>query len=579
MKYGVRVGEKPVKLAKPYKKETKISPIKILNPDVRVPVQVSSGAHLLGVALPHNDTRDALSLAVGGLNRVCTQLKPPRTDTHAQFVEFSRDLLSKTFTPLSSDFTVDHKAWLMSRPYSLKKKLSMWAEWEKCFGQLADERDFVFGAFSKDEDYVKWSWNRLINAPSDVTKIFFGPIITAIEEQVYNSPWFIKKVPVRLRPAFLKSMRARLSAICAMSDSDFDSFECSFTFMQKEGIELWFAKFMTQYLPFQESWNRDFREWVCSNISVIINKFFTITMEETSRFSGELTTSVFNGLTNVCVHEFLAFKTGQKVVFVVEGDDCLAIWEKQAPTPEDYEALGFSVKIGYHNDLETTSFCGQIFADEDEAVLTDPRYVLAGIGWLPQRYLHARTGVLLSLLRAKAWSCGYQYQGCPILSSLARYLLRVTAGYDARKAFQHLDSYKAELLQEAMANFKPSDPALSKDVGLSSRLLVSELYGISPDVQRRYEAYFDSCTAIQPIPLWFDNAPAPWTECWDDYVRTTANDAFLASHPPELWIPLYPAEVSIPIVPKDRRMAKYIAARIKVVDWSDQDSPPSRARP
>ena len=254
---------------------------------------------------------------------------------------------------------------------------------------------------------------------------------------------------------------------------------------------------------------------------------------------------------------FWLFPLARKSCFIVEGDDCLAIWERQAPTPEDYEALGFSVKIGYHHDLETTSFCGQVFADQDEAVLTDPRYVLAGIGWLPQRYLHARTGVLLSLLRAKAWSCGYQYQSCPILSSLARYLLRVTAGHDARKAFEHLDLYKSELLKEAMDNFNPTDPALSAPIGMASRLLVHELYGIPPDVQRRYEDYFDSATTICPIPLWFDDAPSSWTECWDDYVRTTANDQFLAAHPPEVWLPLYPAEVSIPITPRDRRMREY----------------------
>ena len=555
-----------MKQAKPAKKGTSISRVRMTDPNVRFPMQVSSGCHLSGVALPHNDTRDALSLAVGGLNRVCTQLPLPKSSVYQEFVAFSRKFLTETFTPLPSDSHFDHKEWLFSRPYPLKKKQQMWEEWISCFGRL-EERDYQFGAFSKDEDYVKWTWNRLINAPSDVTKVFFGPIISRIEEQVYASPWFIKKVPVRDRPRFLKEMRARLSAICDMSDSDFESFECSFTAQQKEAIELWFTKYMTQYLPCAESWNNDFRHWVASQISVIINKFFTITMEETSRFSGELTTSLFNGIMNVCVHEFLAHKSGQKVVFVVEGDDCLAVWEKKAPVDDDYEQLGFAVKLNTHADLETTSFCGQVFADEDEAVLTDPRYVLAGIGWIPHRYVHARQGVHKSLLRAKAWSCGYQYQGCPILSSLSRYLLRVTAGADARKAFEHLDLYKAEFLLEAMRNFDPtSREELNTPIGISSRLLVEQLYGIPVAVQIQYETYFDNCSVIQPIPCWLDNVAPSWIECWDDYVRETQNDQFLACHPPEDWPPLYPAEVSIEIQAHDRRMNHYVNTRIRVVE-------------
>ncbi len=541
--------------------------MKILDPDVRVPVQVSSGVHLAGVALPHNDTRCALSLAAGGLNRVCSLLPRPNPTVHAEYKLFAARFFRKHFRPLPSDTVLDHKEWLFSRPYSLKKKMNMWRQWEECFGQLVPD-DLKFGVFSKDEDYTKWAMNRLINAPSDVAKIYFGPIIAEIEKQLYKTKWFIKKVPVHMRPQFLRDMEAKMAALCQKSASDYASYECSFTREQKEAVELPFTEYMVQNIPGNEKWMTEFRSWIASSLTEMVNKYFTIYMEETSRYSGEITTSAFNGLTNVIIHEFIAQRTGQHVEFIVEGDDCLAIWEKSAPTEADYEELGFKVALELHSELETTSFCGQVFAPEDMTVMTDPRYVLAGIGWLPQRYLHSKESVKLCLLRAKAWSCGYQYQGTPILASLARYLLRITASYDARKAFEHLDLYKAELLEQAMEHFDPSIPdELQKQVGMASRQLVEKLYGIPIAVQLRYESYFDSQTELGEIPDWICDFPAAWTDCWDTYVRETANDPFLASHPPEVWRPLYPTEVAIPIKPRNRRWKAYVSTRIKVVSF------------
>jgi len=559
----------PVKSANPLKRGTKISKLVLPDPSVRLPMQVSSGAHLSGIALPHNDTRCPLSLAVGGLNRVCTQLPPPDKFIFQEFCAFEKRFRRKHFVPLSSDTVLDHRKWLDSRPYPQAKKDSMWAEWEKFYGELT-EKLLAFNAFAKDESYVKWALNRLICAPHDVAKIFFGPMIEAVEKQLYSSKWFIKKVPVVERPSFILAMKEKLGLLAHMSDSDFTSYECSFSKELKEGCELSFMSYMTEKVDSDGSWMTNFVKWVGTK-TTLINKFFRITMDDVSRYSGESTTSAFNGYTNVVVHEFIAFKTNQKVEFCVEGDDCLAFWEKSPPEESWYEKLGFAVKLGLHTELETTSFCGQVFAVEDMRVLTDPRYVLAGIGWLPSRYTHAKQSVKLSLLRAKAWSCGYQYQGCPILASLARYLLRVTRSHDARKAFEHLDLYKADMLREAMSNFDPTLPdELQVPVGLASRLLVERLYGIPVAVQRQYEEIFDKATVLSELPNLLDNWPQPWSETWDLYVRTSVNDPWLVAHPPEIWHPLHPTEVALPIVPREKRWKSYIAARIKVVDFEPE---------
>jgi len=438
----------------------------------------------------------------------------------------------------------------------------MWKEWEEHFGQLT-EKTLEFGIFSKDEPTTKYTLNRLICSPHDVAKVYFGPVIGAVEEQLYKSKWFIKKVPVPLRPRFILNMRDRLGLGAQMTDSDFTSFECSFTIQMKEACELILMKHMLSSLDSSGEWFSDFKEWVCS-APVLKNKFFRIVMDDVARFSGESTTSAFNGFTNVMVHEFIAHKTKQKVEFCVEGDDCLAFWEKETPEEHWYSDLGFSIKLGKHQEVETTSFCGQVFSPVDMKVLTDPHYVLAGTGWISNRYIHARHSVKMGLLRAKAWSVAYQYQGCPILSSMAKYLLRVTKSFDAKKALDHLDIYKRQQLQDAMDNFNPTKD-IWVPVGVDSRLLVEKLYGITTQQQIQYEMYFDNQLELQPFPDYLTTWPASWPQVWDDYVKLTADNPWLTNHPPEIWFPSYPTEVALPIKARDKRLQPYIDSRIKVV--------------
>lgn len=557
----------PTKKSIPMKKNTRFTKLILPDPEIRVPIAVSAGCHLIGTALPQNDTKDPLSLLVGGANRVTSSLPEPDPNYFYEYTKFAREETRRRFKPLPADTVIDRAAWLEARPYTAQKKKTMWKAWLDANCELT-ENELRFSIFSKDEPTEKWGFNRLICAPQDAAKVYFGPYVSLIEEQAYKYPEFIKKIPVRERPQYLLDLASQMPDTADKIDGDFNSYECTFKRSFKEAVELDFFDYMTQYLPDAGQIQADFRSWIAAENTELKNKFFSIHMQECSRWSGEPGTSLFNGLNTLYVNLFYAQRTAQKVALVVEGDDSLTIWSKQAPTEEHYTKLGFSVKITQHKILETSSFCGQVFASKDLAVLTDPRYVMAGLAWIPQRYLYSKSSSKLALLRAKGWSFGYQYQGCPIISSMARYVLRLTRSVDARKAFTHLDQYQADELREAMDRFDPrSVPGMPGyvPIGMESRLLVERLYGISLTVQEAYEHYFDTCEVLQPIPNWFGDLPEAWKQAWEWFVREVKMIPELVNMPPELWPIRQKSEIRRRVIAREPRWQKYIDARIEII--------------
>lgn len=557
MKYPYRVGEVPLKSIKKQKFKTKYSKIRTPDRDKRTPVAFSAGPTLggsvgLGASCPQPDPTDPISLAVGAQARITAHNGEPNKKQLSHFLKFWRRYLRATYKPLPPDTYLDTLEQLKDRPWPLKKKMKMQKEWLENNEEMKPEH-YEFGMFCKDEVYQKYAHSRIIASPSDMAKLRFGPVVWRVEEQAYNTPEFIKKVPVNERPAWLKAKFSGKYA--AFTAADFTSFECSFTKELKETIEMEFMEHMTQYLPGHEQWMKDFRRWLIPDKFHLKNRNFSLSMADSSRASGEITTSLFNGIANIAIHKYFAYKTNQKVEIAVEGDDSLAGWTRRAPTQEFYQSLGFDVKIEYHQTLETTSFCGQVFADQDEAVMTDPRYVLANVGWLPVRYMDARKSVHMCLLRAKAWSMGYQYQACPILSACARWLLRVTRSHDPTKAYEYLDLYKAEQLKQAL---DAGLPVLNKEPGMQSRLLMEQLYGVDISTQLAYEAFFDEQQTITEIPNLFTNIPSSWTEFHENYVRSTLNLRSLVTVPPEVFHTPHKILLQVPLKTVNKSHQKYI---------------------
>jgi len=136
--------------------------------------------------------------------------------------------------------------------------------------------------------------------------------------------------------------------------------------------------------------------------------------------------------------------------------------------------------------------------DEDEKVnLVNPIKEILKFGWANSKYSKASPRKLKLLLHAKALSLAYQYPGCPIVSALARYGLRMTKG---SRLFigAYTDGWQRSLLLETFAYYK-SHGIPNVPVGPKSRLLVEKKFGVTVADQLAIEQYLDNLETIQPL--------------------------------------------------------------------------------
>lgn len=252
---------------------------------------------------------------------------------------------------------------------------------------------------------------------------------------------------------------------------------------------------MTQFLPD----HRDFTEAlevICGKQSVDFSLLgFTFPC---ARMSGEMCTSLGNGFSNLMFANFLATEKGcTNLRIVVEGDDGLMKYAGPRLSVEDFASLGLTIKLEQHADIRKASFCGIIFDDEELINIDDPREVLASFGWGSAQYLRSSRRKKSRLMRCKALSLAHQYPGCPIISELAEYGLRVTRGMNIGNLGSNTRNqwYREQLL----AAIRDEKSIKKREPGPRSRALVSEVFGISVETQLSVEKYLREKTDLGPM--------------------------------------------------------------------------------
>lgn len=190
---------------------------------------------------------------------------------------------------------------------------------------------------------------------------------------------------------------------------------------------------------------------------------------EGRRMSGDMCTSLGNGITNYLLALYIVSEKGGSLHGFVEGDDGLFATEVEM-TAEDYAQLGFTVKIVEHEDPLEAHFCGMTCSSELE-VLKDPRRVFQTFGWT-HSFISAGNRVMDSLLKSKALSLCYELPQCPIVGELARVSLELADGVslthvESAYGHYHPDEFDIE-------PFAPSDDA---------RLRVERLFSIPIETQ------------------------------------------------------------------------------------------------
>lgn len=467
--------------------------IDVLNKPAYRPVQMTSlDCHALGAALPHVDTTDPETTIIGQNRRVCFNNPQADPELLNKLSMFVRSWCESNLVALPSSSDTSITSWLEKTNYPRWRKDELLSAWKLIDG-VVEKRHFVVNGFVKDETYPEYKNSRGINARTDVFKCAVGPIFKLIEKEVFKNPWFIKYVPVPLRA---KTIYDRLNVYDRLFATDHTSYEGHFDKHIMQAIEFQLYDYMTKNLCGAEEF-MSYVNNVLGGENHVIFKHFSYKIRAT-RMTGEMCTSLGNGFTNLMLILFIAQESGlAEPEGFVEGDDsAFGIKGDKEFRTDLFKKLGFTIKLEELTDIETASFCGNVFAIGDFYNVTNPVEALLSFGWTSARYAKSKNSKLKRLLRSKALSLLYEYRGCPILKNLALYGLRVTEGY--RALLPESNEYLREQLQLQLSDMKDNGIPIV-EIPISTRYLVERLYNIPVEIQLRYENYLDGLTELQPL--------------------------------------------------------------------------------
>lgn len=383
------------------------------------------------------DSNDPDTVECGFRQRLLRHVPEPKEGMLAKFRDFVRDFLVKN-VPVVGE--IDFEDWLASTSYNEERKNWLRKVNSDLLGSRPTRRQCQhISSFVKSEFYITWKHCRMINSRSDAFKCWSGPRFKAIENAVYQLPQFIKHTPVPERPAKIAALRASGRRYF---QTDFTAYESHFT---PELLQVCECELYRHCLA-----NDNEADFLCSVIAGK-NKMHTRTglyaKIKGRRMSGDMCTSLGNGFTNLMLALFVVYLKGGHIDGFVEGDDGLFCSDVEI-TAQDYEDLGFTIKIEEVEDPCEASFCGMIFSDSGE-IIRDPRRFMMGFGWT-QSFIGAGPRIMDELLRAKALSTVYETPQCPIVGAIARYALSKTKGavprfiddgYHVPRDVQHIPKY------------------------------------------------------------------------------------------------------------------------------------------
>lgn len=466
-----------------------------IDPMKRTPAMESLGCHVLGATPIHPDHNDQNSMIAGGLKRIARQVPTPKNEELEGLRAFTRKFLKENVAKLDPCADISVATWLASTNYPEWRRKELEKVWEDC-GMVLSKKDYNCKCFMKDETYTEFKLPRGIFSRSDAWKCFMGPITKLIEEKIYALPWFIKHIPVPYRPEYIARMIYIPGAIYVATD--YTAFEASFVKEVMEVCEFELYEHCASEVRGGAEWLREVKKTL-GGLNHCQFKRFNLNIPAT-RMSGEMSTSLGNGFTNLMVMLYLCSKLGSTCVGVVEGDDGLFRIDGEIPSSKDFEDLGFTIKLEKHTELNKASFCGLVFDVDDKINVSCPREILLNFGWSKTPYVRARKSRKMELLRSKSLSFAHQYKGCPIIQSMAHYGLRMTKHVDIMRYLnkeRSISMWEREQLLMALRA-----PIIKTDVPVKTRLLMQDTFGVPIDMQIRIETYFDNLDSLVP---WMDN--------------------------------------------------------------------------
>lgn len=436
-----------------------------------------------------------------------------------EFGQFVEDWLSTNLKPLANSVDTSVETWLEGTNYTMARKEELMRIAEETFGMITSEtiRDSRFSevkSFIKDENYSTYKYPRGINSRSDAFKVRVGPIFKLIEKELFKLDWFIKHTPADERSREIRDAITQVGA--KIIGTDYSSFESLFTKDFMMSCEMKLYRYMTQLLA-DSDWYK-IVEIALTGKNICHYKLLDVIVQAT-RMSGEMCTSLGNSFANLMVMLFVAHKKNlRSLKGRVEGDDGIFSFYGEVPTPADFAVLGLLIKIEEYDKVTEGSFCG-VIADEDEMInITDPIDALLRFGWTTRQYNKAGHKKKMKLLRAKALSLKYQFNGCPILDALANYGLRITEGYHFQLPVT-MSAYEKERFLLMYNKYKDGLP--SRQPGFATRQLMEKKFNISILEQLLVEEYLNNKNVLEALfhPVIMRHANLDQIQYYEKYVN------------------------------------------------------------
>lgn len=470
----------------------------------RAPVRVSLGCTVNNLCFPVPDMQHGPSALAGVIKRVAADMPRINRVKLRRLKRFTERFCKKNFSEniFSAHENFDFEEWMENQTtYTMSRKEELTKLYFSNNDNVMKNLSWLIGkvkSFVKDDHYPEYKFPRGIYSRSDEYKCHVGPFFAKVGDILFKTKYFIKKVPVNQRPAWLlESFADKPNVEC----TDWSQFEATFK-REIQEIEMCFYRFLLKNNPHKERLLSMIRTYQLG-VNTVEFKYFCFNVMA-KRMSGEMNTSLGNGFFNMVTNFFLLEEAGNKYYDGrFEGDDGIFWYSKHPLRSADYAELGGKIKIETPSNLSEASFCGMIFDPEVLDNCCDPIEALVSFGWSKADYLFSKPSVKLELIRSKALSYLYQYPGCPIVRSLGLYGLRCTAKVTNEAAlarvYKNSNTYDRELINEIKELL--TDEVYEKSVDVRSRELVQRKFGVTIAKQMEIEKYLDSLNEVQVLDI------------------------------------------------------------------------------
>lgn len=349
--------------------------------------------------------------------------------------------IPKYITPLKPGLTFESalRDWMdHCKRYTLKKKNALYTllqemlkgGYEAKYHGVNDPMGLrVINVFQKSENYPEVKEPRAISACSQECKALLGGFLHAIDKHaIATTPFFVKGMNPWTIDEKVKQMSSRWSLYMG---SDYSSYEGSQDYQWVNLIE---KRIYEEWLKnYPEVWN--YLKQIYEEGHDIYYKKRYFGHINGKRMSGDVQTSIGNGISNAVIWSYVSYKMNIPIEFLVEGDDAFIC----SDSPLDVNIvrdLGFDCKIdGPSFNYEDICFLSR-YKWQGNVFGNIPK-IIDKIGVVKSRHFTKRfkDGSNRSMREiedyayTKAYCFLFMYTGTPIIDPLCRAIMRLSNGH------------------------------------------------------------------------------------------------------------------------------------------------------